>query len=447
MFDLQKAIADWRRRMLAAGIETPVPLEELETHLRDEIAERIAGGATEAEAFEAAVADMGRADAVQAEFTKFEMERDGWAGLAKWLRISVVIVSWFILIDWIWGVMRLVSGVAAPRLVGLGPLIGGAMPLVNRTAPWPWLAGPKYFLVGLFVVLVVILLPLVPWWRSTAAVRGIGGFLFLIASCLVIYADVVTVRHGIWLRRVPAVNILQLASYTFQICWFLVKFFNVLEKRGNLLEDCPGGRERARGAGSRLIFVGSALMLCLPLFAIVAWIISCFHPRIYYTEAWFKVHGADPAKLYQMVLNAASLDNISTNTVELKCSIRTGPHSFHMVGNISANTVALKRLPEADYLCDIGIYNPDSQRAAEEANKLMFAVRDMILAHSPSNAPLAVTIGREAQPARNPLHSKADKIMFRGVGAGSILALCGLDLLIVGLVSRSSNIRNQPQIA
>ena len=37
MFDLEQSIADWRRQMLAAGIKTPVPLEELESHLREEI--------------------------------------------------------------------------------------------------------------------------------------------------------------------------------------------------------------------------------------------------------------------------------------------------------------------------------------------------------------------------------------------------------------------------
>ena len=30
MFDLEQAIAGWRRQMQAAGIKTPVPLEELE---------------------------------------------------------------------------------------------------------------------------------------------------------------------------------------------------------------------------------------------------------------------------------------------------------------------------------------------------------------------------------------------------------------------------------
>lgn len=35
MFDLEQSIAEWRRQMLAAGIKTPVPLEDLEIHLRE----------------------------------------------------------------------------------------------------------------------------------------------------------------------------------------------------------------------------------------------------------------------------------------------------------------------------------------------------------------------------------------------------------------------------
>ena len=37
MFDLEQSISEWRRQMLAARIPTPVPLEELEIHLREEI--------------------------------------------------------------------------------------------------------------------------------------------------------------------------------------------------------------------------------------------------------------------------------------------------------------------------------------------------------------------------------------------------------------------------
>ena len=37
MFNLNQAIEGWRREMLAAGIKTPVPLDELESHLREDV--------------------------------------------------------------------------------------------------------------------------------------------------------------------------------------------------------------------------------------------------------------------------------------------------------------------------------------------------------------------------------------------------------------------------
>ena len=52
MFDLEQSIADWRRQMLAAGIKTPVPLEELENHLREDVEEQMRSGVTAQQAFE-----------------------------------------------------------------------------------------------------------------------------------------------------------------------------------------------------------------------------------------------------------------------------------------------------------------------------------------------------------------------------------------------------------
>ena len=49
MPDLEKSIAEWRRQMLAAGIKTPVPLEELEIHLREEIEQQMKSGIGEAD--------------------------------------------------------------------------------------------------------------------------------------------------------------------------------------------------------------------------------------------------------------------------------------------------------------------------------------------------------------------------------------------------------------
>ncbi len=70
MFDLEKSIADWRNQMLAAGIKTPVPLEELEIHLRENIEQQMQSGANEQRAFEMAALQIGQADVLKTEFVK-----------------------------------------------------------------------------------------------------------------------------------------------------------------------------------------------------------------------------------------------------------------------------------------------------------------------------------------------------------------------------------------
>ncbi len=85
MFDLEKAIAEWRRRMLAAGITAPSPLNELESHLREDIDTLLSSGASPPEAFQSAVARLGTPGSMRAEFTK--VEHTPWLPLriAAWL--------------------------------------------------------------------------------------------------------------------------------------------------------------------------------------------------------------------------------------------------------------------------------------------------------------------------------------------------------------------------
>src|ERR1700722_18784519 len=77
MFNLEQSIAGWRRQMLAAGIKTPVPLEELESHLREEIEAQIQSGMAERDAFERAVKQIGKAEKLRTEF--------GSTNLLDWL--------------------------------------------------------------------------------------------------------------------------------------------------------------------------------------------------------------------------------------------------------------------------------------------------------------------------------------------------------------------------
>jgi uncharacterized membrane protein (DUF485 family) len=70
MFNLEPAIAEWHRQMLAAGIKTPVPLEELEIHLREEIEQQMKSELSEQKAFEIAVRTIGQANTLKLEFAK-----------------------------------------------------------------------------------------------------------------------------------------------------------------------------------------------------------------------------------------------------------------------------------------------------------------------------------------------------------------------------------------
>lgn len=70
MFDLEQSIAEWRKQMLVAGIETPVPLEELEVHLCEDVEQRMRSGVSAKEAFDAAVQRIGPANVLTEEFKK-----------------------------------------------------------------------------------------------------------------------------------------------------------------------------------------------------------------------------------------------------------------------------------------------------------------------------------------------------------------------------------------
>jgi hypothetical protein len=70
MFNLEQSIAKWRRQMLAAGIKAPVPLDELEIHLREEIVRQMRSGLNEQQSFEVSVARIGEAAMIKKEFKK-----------------------------------------------------------------------------------------------------------------------------------------------------------------------------------------------------------------------------------------------------------------------------------------------------------------------------------------------------------------------------------------
>lgn len=70
MFNLEEKILEWRQQMLVSGIKSPVPMEELESHLRDEIEQRMKSGLHTQVAFEVATGQIGPADTLKNEFVK-----------------------------------------------------------------------------------------------------------------------------------------------------------------------------------------------------------------------------------------------------------------------------------------------------------------------------------------------------------------------------------------
>jgi hypothetical protein len=72
MFNLEQSIAEWRQQMLAAGIKTPVPLEELEIHLREEIQQQMKSGLSGQDAFEISIRQIGQPKRLNNEFKKSE---------------------------------------------------------------------------------------------------------------------------------------------------------------------------------------------------------------------------------------------------------------------------------------------------------------------------------------------------------------------------------------
>jgi hypothetical protein len=100
MFDLENSIADWRKQMLAAGIKTPVPLDELENHLREEIERQMKSGLSEQEIFNSAIQKIGQVGLLKTEFKKAGGFM-GWLGENKPARTNQILGAlWFAQSTW-----------------------------------------------------------------------------------------------------------------------------------------------------------------------------------------------------------------------------------------------------------------------------------------------------------------------------------------------------------
>jgi hypothetical protein len=99
MFNLERAISEWRQQLAAGGTKSSKVLEELESHLREDIRTLASQGRTEAQSFRLAVSRLGDTDSVNTEFEKLSTTSSMplkigallWAGTSTVLVIRLLI--------------------------------------------------------------------------------------------------------------------------------------------------------------------------------------------------------------------------------------------------------------------------------------------------------------------------------------------------------------------
>ncbi len=93
MFDLERAIEEWRREMTSGGINSSAVLDELESHLRDDIERQVRAGLLPA--FDAVVRRIGQAAELKAEF----VNAVGTPGIhGQWMGFIGAVLVGFILL-------------------------------------------------------------------------------------------------------------------------------------------------------------------------------------------------------------------------------------------------------------------------------------------------------------------------------------------------------------
>jgi hypothetical protein len=167
MFNLEQAIAEWRRQMSAAGINTPAPMYELESHLREDVEREIGSGLGPEQAFAAAVRRFGQPQALEAEFAKMAAQRE--ARERKLKLLSLVLVTLCYLTPF---------ALSAPR----------PWSQMNPTEQWIGLAAVALTVVSVFSGLYLNrFLPVIPDRRFRSRVQFAGAIPLFVWLCVFVY--------------------------------------------------------------------------------------------------------------------------------------------------------------------------------------------------------------------------------------------------------------------
>jgi hypothetical protein len=114
MFNLEQSIAEWRRQMLASGLKTPTPLNELESHLREDMRALLATTEPEALAFQLAVSRLGTPGPLRTEFNKLQNQACWPARMGYWLYAGAMIL--------------IAASIAVAKYLSVGPGKMGFLP-------------------------------------------------------------------------------------------------------------------------------------------------------------------------------------------------------------------------------------------------------------------------------------------------------------------------------
>jgi hypothetical protein len=130
MGDLDMTIAEWRRQLIAAGIQSHDVLDELESHLREDVEHRVQCGAGAQDAFQKAVQQIGQLERLKAEFDKTEMNERKF--MKRGLIIGAGIIGVMV------GMALVMPAVAQYRQIGV----------MRNGEPWLFLIGSLLTLSG-----------------------------------------------------------------------------------------------------------------------------------------------------------------------------------------------------------------------------------------------------------------------------------------------------------
>jgi hypothetical protein len=92
-FDLQQAITEWRRQLARSGVNSCDVLDELESHLRDDLQQQMHSGVGPRQAFDAALQRLGQNDALKIEFKKANPTAEV---LGKLMSVVCIVLAGFI---------------------------------------------------------------------------------------------------------------------------------------------------------------------------------------------------------------------------------------------------------------------------------------------------------------------------------------------------------------